>query len=587
MKAIELRNKYLEFFKSKGHTVISGAPLIPENDPTVLFTTAGMQPLVPYLSGQTHPGGKRLTDYQKCVRTNDIDEVGDNRHLTFFEMLGNWSLGDYFKQESIRYSYEFLTDVLKIPVEKISVTCFGGDEDAPRDEEAASVWKECGIPEERIYFFGKDNNWWGPAGQTGPCGPDTEIFYDTGAKPCSPNCDPSCDCGKYIEIWNNVFMQYDKKEDGSFEPLKQKNVDTGMGLERMTFLLQNKKDVFETELFLPIMNKVKELSKLVNEESLRIIADHMRSSSFLICDGVVPSNLGQGYILRRIIRRMIRHMRKIEFNMESINEVCNTLVESLKEMYPELDKNRENIIGQIVKEKNKFMNTLEKGEKEFFKIAKKLEQENSNLIDGKSLFRLYDTFGFPPEVTAELAKENNLKVDMEGFKKCYEEHQEKSRQDIAGTFKGGLADHSEITTAYHTATHLLLESLQRVLGDHVSQKGSNITAERIRFDFSHPEKVSRDLLDKVENMVNEQIDKGLKVTCEEMPIDKAREYGAKGVFDSKYGEKVKVYTIGDFSKEICGGPHVDNTSKLKHIKIKKEEAVSSGVRRIKAVFVDE
>ena len=587
MKAIELRNKYLEFFKSKGHTVISGAPLIPENDPTVLFTTAGMQPLVPYLSGQTHPGGKRLTDYQKCVRTNDIDEVGDNRHLTFFEMLGNWSLGDYFKQESIRYSYEFLTDVLKIPVEKISVTCFGGDEDAPRDEEAASVWKECGIPEERIYFFGKDNNWWGPAGQTGPCGPDTEIFYDTGAKPCSPNCDPSCDCGKYIEIWNNVFMQYDKKEDGSFEPLKQKNVDTGMGLERMTFLLQNKKDVFETELFLPIMNKVKELSKLVNEESLRIIADHMRSSSFLICDGVVPSNLGQGYILRRIIRRMIRHMRKIEFNMESINEVCNTLVESLKEMYPELDKNRENIIGQIVKEKNKFMNTLEKGEKEFFKIAKKLEQENSNLIDGKSLFRLYDTFGFPPEVTAELAKENNLKVDMEGFKKCYEEHQEKSRQDIAGTFKGGLADHSEITTAYHTATHLLLESLQRVLGDHVSQKGSNITAERIRFDFSHPEKVSRDLLDKVENMVNEQIDKGLKVTCEEMPIDKAREYGAKGVFDSKYGEKVKVYTIGDFSKEICGGPHVDNTSKLKHIKIKKEEAVSSGVRRIKAVFVDD
>ena len=587
MKAIELRNKYLEFFKSKGHTVISGAPLIPENDPTVLFTTAGMQPLVPYLSGQTHPGGKRLTDYQKCVRTNDIDEVGDNRHLTFFEMLGNWSLGDYFKQESIRYSYEFLTDVLKIPVEKISVTCFGGDEDAPRDEEAASVWKECGIPEERIYFFGKDNNWWGPAGQTGPCGPDTEIFYDTGAKPCSPNCDPSCDCGKYIEIWNNVFMQYDKKEDGSFETLKQKNVDTGMGLERMTFLLQNKKDVFETELFLPIMNKVKELSKLVNEESLRIIADHMRSSSFLICDGVVPSNLGQGYILRRIIRRMIRHMRKIEFNMESINEVCNTLVESLKEMYPELDKNRENIIGQIVKEKNKFMNTLEKGEKEFFKIAKKLEQENSNLIDGKSLFRLYDTFGFPPEVTAELAKENNLKVDMEGFKKCYEEHQEKSRQDIAGTFKGGLADHSEITTAYHTATHLLLESLQRVLGDHVSQKGSNITAERIRFDFSHPEKVSRELLDKVENMVNEQIDKGLKVTCEEMPIDKAREYGAKGVFDSKYGEKVKVYTIGDFSKEICGGPHVDNTSKLKHIKIKKEEAVSSGVRRIKAVFVDD
>lgn len=584
MKGIELRNKFLEFFKSKNHTIISGAPLIPENDPTVLFTTAGMQPLVPYLKGEKHPGGTRLTDYQKCVRTNDIDEVGDNRHLTFFEMLGNWSLGDYFKQDSIRFSYEFLTKVLNIPSEKISVTCFGGDSDAPRDEEAAKVWEECGIPKERIYFFGKDDNWWGQ--EAGPCGPDTEIFYDTGAKPCCESCNPSCDCGKYIEIWNNVFMQYNKKDDGTYEPLAQKNVDTGMGLERMLFLLQGKNNVFETELFSPIIDKVRSLSLEPNDESLRIISDHMRSSSLLICDGVLPSNVGQGYILRRLIRRTIRHMRKIGFDVDKITEVCETLVDSLSDMYPELNTNKDNIIEQIKKEKNRFMNTLIKGEKEFGKILNKLKIENSDMIDGHSLFRLYDTFGFPPEVTAELAKENGLKVDMEGYKKLFEEHQNKSRQETAGTFKGGLADHSEVTVAYHTVAHLLLESLQRILGNHVEQKGSNITSERVRFDFSHPEKVSREILDKVENMINEQIDRGLVVTCEEMPLDKAREYGAKGVFNSKYGEMVKVYTIGDFSKEICGGPHVDNTSKLKHVKIVKEESAASGIRRVKVVFVD-
>lgn len=584
MKGIELRNKFLEFFKSKNHTIISGAPLIPENDPTVLFTTAGMQPLVPYLKGEKHPGGTRLADYQKCVRTNDIDEVGDNRHLTFFEMLGNWSLGDYFKQDSIRFSYEFLTKVLNIPSEKISVTCFGGDSDAPRDEEAAKVWEECGIPKERIYFFGKDDNWWGQ--EAGPCGPDTEIFYDTGAKPCCESCNPSCDCGKYIEIWNNVFMQYNKKDDGTYEPLAQKNVDTGMGLERMLFLLQGKNNVFGTELFSPIIDKVRSLSLEPNDESLRIISDHMRSSSLLICDGVLPSNVGQGYILRRLIRRTIRHMRKIGFDVDRITEVCETLVDSLSDMYPELNANKDNIIEQVKKEKNRFMNTLIKGEKEFGKILNKLKIENSDMIDGHSLFRLYDTFGFPPEVTAELAKENGLKVDMEGYKKLFEEHQNKSRQETAGTFKGGLADHSEVTVAYHTVTHLLLESLQRILGNHVEQKGSNITSERVRFDFSHPEKVSREILDKVENMINEQIDRGLVVTCEEMPLDKAREYGAKGVFNSKYGEMVKVYTIGDFSKEICGGPHVDNTSKLKHVKIVKEESAAGGIRRVKVVFVD-
>ena len=584
MKAIELRNNYLKFFESKQHKIISGAKLIPENDPTVLFTTAGMHPLVPYLTGQTHPQGTRLVDYQKCLRTDDIDEVGDNRHLTFFEMLGNWSLGDYFKQESIRYSYEFLTDVLGIDKEKISVTCFGGDKDAPRDEEAAKIWEECGIDKSRIYFFGKKENWWGPAGETGPCGPDTEIFYDTGAPACSKHCDPSCDCGKYVEIWNNVFMQYNKQADGSFKPLEKKNVDTGMGLERMTFLLQGKNNVFETELFAPIIENVRKLSNNPNEESLRIIADHMRAAALLIVDGVVPSNLGQGYILRRLIRRSIRHMRKIECNPDNITSIMENLIETLKEMYTELEENRELIKSEVKKEKNRFMNTLLKGEKEFDKIKNRLLEENKSEIPGDLVFKLYDTFGFPPEVTAELAKENNLKADMQGFKKCFEEHQEKSRQGAEGVFKGGLADHSEQTTKYHTAVHLLLESLQRILGPHVEQRGSNITAERARFDFSNPTKVERDVLDKVEQMINEQIDKALPVTCQEMPLSEARKYGAKGIFDSKYGEMVKVYTIEGFSKEICGGPHVDNTGKLNHIKIIKEEAVSSGVRRIKMVF---
>ena len=585
MKAIELRNKYLNYFKNKNHKIISGAPLIPENDPTVLFTTAGMQPLVPYLTGQSHPNGTRLTDYQKCLRTDDIDEVGDNRHLTFFEMLGNWSLGDYFKKDSIRYSYEFLEKELGIDMNKISVTCFAGDKDAPKDEEAAKIWEECGIPKERIYFYGKKENWWGPAGQTGPCGPDTEIFLDTGKEPCSHECQPSCDCGKYVEIWNNVFMEYNKSADGKFEPLSKKNVDTGMGLERMVFLLQGKNNVFETELFMPIIEAVKSMSDNEEESSLRIIADHMRASSLLICDSIVPSNIGQGYILRRLIRRTIRHMRKIGFNPDNISKIIEILVNSLSDMYPELLQNKETILFEMNKEKNRFMNTLVNGEKEFKKIVQKLNDENISIIDGNTLFRLYDTYGFPPEVTAEEAREHNLSVDMEGFKKCFLEHQEKSRQGAAGTFKGGLADHSEETTKYHTATHMILESLQRILGEHVMQKGSNITVDRIRFDFSHPEKVSREILDKVENMVNEQIDRNLEVTCEEMQVEEARKRGAKGVFDSKYGERVKVYTIGDFSKEICGGPHVDNTSKLEHIKIIKEEAVSSGVRRIKAVFV--
>lgn len=585
MKAIEIRNKYLKFFESKGHKIIAGAPLIPENDPTVLFTTAGMQQLEPYLAGEKHPEGTRLVDYQKCLRTNDIDEVGDNRHLTFFEMLGNWSLGDYFKDESIAMTFEFLTKYLNIPAQKLSVSCFAGDENAPRDIEAANIWKKQGIPEEKIYFYGKDDNWWGPAGQTGPCGPDTEIFYDTGKKACSDDCGPDCDCGKYVEIWNNVFMQYNKKEDGSYEPLKQKNVDTGLGLERVTFLLQGVNDVFETEVFAPIIEKVSLMANIQNPESFRIIADHLRASSMLIVDGVKPSNVDQGYILRRLIRRTVRHMRKVDIDPNKINEIVEVVISSLSEMYPELEKNRDSILYEIEKEKNRFMNTLIKGEKEFNKVIESTKAESKSQMSAENLFRLYDTFGFPPEVTNEFAKEQGISVDMEGFKELFKKHQEISKQGAEGKFKGGLADHSEQTTKYHTATHLLHESLKRVLGRHAIQKGSNITQERLRFDFANPTKVSPEDLKKVEDMVNEQIDRKLPITCETMSIEDARKSGAFGIFDNKYGETVKVYTIGDFSKEICGGPHVSNTSQLDKIKIIKEEAVSNGIRRIKAVFV--
>ncbi|MEG2310682.1 MAG: alanine--tRNA ligase [Clostridia bacterium] len=584
MKVIEIRNKYLNFFQKNGHKIISGARLVPSNDYSVLFTTAGMQPLMQYFSGKTHPSGSRVVDFQKCLRTNDIDEVGDNRHLTFFEMLGNWSFGDYFKQESIRFSFEFLTKELGIDKEKISVTCFAGDETSPKDEEAALIWEECGIPKERIYFLGKEDNWWEIAGCTGPCGPDTEIFLDTGKDKCCQSCNPSCDCGKYVEIWNNVFTQYNKKEDTSYELLSQTNVDTGMGLERMAFLLQGKKDVFEIELFVPIIQKIESMANNINVASVRIIADHMRAAVMLVCDGVTPLNIGQGYILRRLIRRAIRHLRKININVEDISQITNVVIDTLKEMYPELEESREKIVLEINKEKNRFMNTLLKGEKEFNKIVLELKDKNIKIIDGQKLFRLYDTFGFPPELTAEEAEENGLKVDIDGYNKCFETHQEISRANIA-TFKGGLADHSIKTTKYHTAVHLILEAMQRLLGENVTQKGSNITTERIRFDFSYPQKVTREQLDLIENMVNEQIDKKLNVICEEMPIQEARNSGAKGIFDNKYLDIVKVYTIGDFSKEICGGPHINNTSQLQHIKIIKEEAVSSGVRRIKATFV--
>ena len=583
MKAIEIRNKYLNFFKKHGHAVIPSASLIPENDPSVLFTTAGMQPLVPYLLGEKHPSGTRLTDYQKCLRTNDIEEVGDNRHLTYFEMLGNWSLGDYFKEESIQMSFDFLTKELQIPVEKLSVTVFAGDDDCPRDEVAAECWKKAGILDGHIYYYGKDDNWW-IAGEEGPCGPDTEMFYDTGKPACGPDCQPSCDCGKYVEIWNNVFMEYFKSKDGKYSKLAQRNVDTGLGLERMTMLLQGKETPFDTELFKPVMDRLSELQKVDNIESRRIIAEHLRSSMMVISDGGRPSNVDRGYILRRLIRRMVRHMNKLQISLDELSTLIDINVENLKEMYPALEANKETIKNVILEEKDKFVKTLEKGEKEFAKEVGQVKEQGENIVPGKVVFRLYDTYGFPPEVTEELATENGMKIDKEGFDKLFKEHQEKSRAGSEQKFKGGLASTGEIETKYHTATHLLNAALKQVLGAHVHQRGSNITAERMRFDFSHPAKMTDEEKQKTEDLVNEWITEAIPVEHLEMKKDDAIKMGAEAMFIEKYGDIVSVYKIGDVSIELCGGPHVSNTSELGHFKIKKEESSSSGIRRIKAIL---
>ena len=588
MKAIEIRNKYLDFFKRHGHAVIPSAPLIPENDPSVLFTTAGMQPLVPYLLGEKHPEGTRLTDFQKCLRTNDIDEVGDNRHLTYFEMLGNWSLGDYFKEESIAMSFEFLTKELGIPVEKLSVTCFAGDKDCQRDEVTASCWKKAGIPEDRIYYFGKDDNWW-IAGEEGPCGPDTEMFYDTGKPKCSENCNPSCGCGKYVEIWNNVFMEFFKTKDGKYTKLKQHNVDTGLGLERMTMLLQGKETPFDTELFKPVMDKLQELAGENDSiESRRIVAEHLRASMMIIQDGGLPSNVDRGYILRRLIRRMVRHLRKLQINLNELAELIDLNIDTLKEMYPELHQNSNKIKSVIIEEKDKFEKTLERGEREFNKIVNRMKNEGQDTISGQDLFTLYETYGFPPEVTQDLAREAGLKVDTTEFDKLFKEHQEKSRMGSEQKFKGGLAGTGEQEVRYHTATHLLNAALKVILGKDVHQKGSNITPERMRFDFSCDHKLTDEEKKKVEDLVNEWISRGLDVKCEEMKKDDAIKSGAECMFIEKYPDIVTVYSIGNdketVSKELCGGPHVKNTSELGHFKIKKEEASSAGVRRIKAIL---
>ena len=583
MKAIEIRNKYLNFFKNHGHSIIPSAPLIPENDPSVLFTTAGMQPLVPYLLGEKHPAGVRLVDYQKCVRTNDIDEVGDNRHLTYFEMLGNWSLGDYFKEESIAMSYEFLTKELGIPNEKLSVTCFAGDEDCGRDTVSFECWKKAGIPEERIYFFGKEDNWW-IAGEEGPCGPDTEIFYDTGKTKCSDECNPSCGCGKYVEIWNNVFMEFYKDKNG-YSKLSQQNVDTGLGVERMAMLLQGKETPYEIEVFAPVMKKLEKLQKVDSIESRRIITEHLRSSMMIINDGGRPSNVDRGYILRRLLRRMTRHMNKLEINLDELKTVVDVSIDSLKELYPELDTNRETIKQVIIEEKDKFVKTLKNGEREFEKVSNKVKANGEKVIPSEAVFNLYETYGFPPEMTEELAKEEGLEVDMKGYQKLFEEHQAKSRMGSEAKFKGGLASTGEMETKYHTATHLLNAALKQVLGNHVHQKGSNITHERMRFDFSHGAKMTDEEKQKVEDLVNEYIQQDIKVERLEMKKDEALKLGAEAMFLDKYGDDVIVYKIGDVSIEFCGGPHVESTGKLGTFKIKKEEASSSGVRRIKAILL--
>lgn len=588
----QLRQMYLDFFKSKGHAVIKSASLIPENDPTVLFTTAGMHPLVPYLLGEKHPAGTRVTDVQKCVRTGDIDEVGDESHCTFFEMLGNWSLGDYFKKEAIAWSYEFLTseEWLGIDKEKLYFSCFEGDENAPRDTAAHDFWMEQGVADDHIYYLSKKHNWWGPAGQTGPCGPDTEMFIDTGKPSCGPDCNPSCDCGKFLEIWNDVFMEYNKTAEGNFEPLAHKNVDTGMGLDRTIAILQGKTSVYDTDVFAPIIGKIEELSgkkydggDAETRRAFRIVADHIRCSTFMIGDerGITPSNVDQGYVLRRLLRRAIRFAGKLGIAEGSLPSIAQVVIDKYAHAYPELTANSANILDEIAKEEERFQKTIKQGLKEFEKVAEKLE---GNKIDGKSAFRLYDTFGFPIEFTLELADERGISVDKAGFDAAFKEHQEKSHAGAEQRFAGGLADTGEQTARLHTATHLLLAGLRKFISDDINQKGSNITADRLRLDFNFPRKVEKDELDQVEAFVNEAIAAGVDICMDEMTLDEAKNAGAVGVFESKYGEVVKVYTVPGYSKEICGGPHAKNTAELGHFKIKKEQSSSSGVRRIKAVL---
>lgn len=587
----ELRSMFLKFFKDHGHAVISSASVIPENDPTVLFTTAGMHPLVPYLMGTKHPAGKRLTDVQKCVRTGDIDDVGDFSHLTFFEMLGNWSLGDYFKEQMIPWSWEFLTspEYLGLPKDRLAFSVFAGDADCPRDEESAQLWRNCGVADDHIFFLPKENNWWGPAGITGPCGPDTEMFIITDKEPCGPNCSPACSCGRYLEIWNDVFMQYNKKADGTFEPLEQKNVDTGMGLERTICVLNGKKSVYETDLFADILKKISELSGKeygsdeMTTRAFRIIADHMRTATFIMGDdrGVSPSNVDQGYVLRRLIRRAVRYGMGIGMPEGFTGEVAKVIIEQYKDVYPELKRNEAFVLEQLSLEESRFARTLKQGNREFEKLVEKVQDGQ---IDGVSAFHLYDTYGFPVEMTEELARERGLTVDMDGFHDCFRRHQATSQAGAEQRFKGGLADHSEQSARLHTATHLLHAALRKVLGPEVAQKGSNITAERLRFDFSFGRKMTKEELAEVERLVNEAIESHTPITCEEMTVAQAKEQGAIGLFESKYGEKVKVYTMGPYSKEICGGPHAQNTGDLVSFKIKKEESSSAGVRRIKAVI---
>ena len=599
MNANELRSKYIEFFKSKNHVEISGQSLIPENDPSVLFTTAGMHPLVPYLLGEPHPAGTRLTDYQKCIRTGDIDEVGDPSHLTCFEMLGNWSLGDYFKKESIAFSYEFLTSPkwLGLDPKKISVTVFAGDENAPRDEEAAVAWIANGMPEDKIAYLPASDNWWA-AGPTGPCGPDTEIFYWVGEGLPPKGSNKGTDSANWMEIWNNVFMQFNRVDEKTLEPLPKKNVDTGMGLERTNCILQGKTSVYLTEVFQPIIHKIEELSGYkygeedAKDQSVRIIADHTRSATFILGDqkGVTPDRVGAGYVLRRLIRRAVRHGMKLGIDKDFMAEIAAVVVENFKNAYPELEQNKDKIYSELTKEEAKFRTTLKKGEAEFQKMLPNLNKNPKKIISGKVAYNLYETYGYPLELTQELGKENGFTVDVEGFKEAERKHQEASKTAEAGKAKGGIAEQSDVATKYHTATHLLQQALVDVLGEQVAQKGSNINAERMRFDFTFERAMTSEEIQKVQDIVNEKIKEDLPVTMEVMTLDQAKAEGARALFVNKYGEQVKVYTIGRdakkdwFSKEVCGGPHVQHTAQIGDFKIVKEQSSSAGVRRIKAVI---
>ncbi|MGN1301084.1 MAG: alanine--tRNA ligase [Clostridia bacterium] len=589
MQKIDLKNTYLKFFEEKGHKIIPSAPVIPENDPTCLFNTAGMQPLVPYLKGAPHPEGTKLTDVQKCFRTNDLDSIGDTTHHTFFEMLGNWSLGDYFKKESITWSFELLTERLNIPVEKLAVTVFKGNDIVPADHESAEVWESLGINKSRIAFLGEENNWWPNMEMEGPCGPDTEIFYWRSEEPVPEKFDPEDET--WVEIWNNVFMQYNHEADGTFKPLVNKNVDTGLGVERVTAILEGQTDNYKSSVWKDVIEKIEEISgKSYDDEkyarAMRIIADHMRAVVIISGDdaGIKPSNTDQGYILRRLIRRIIRYAKNLEIDINSPweQELANLIIDQYAPFYAELERNRQVILDVLQNEKVKFNRTLEKGLREFEKIVSYLE---GNLIDKDNAFKLYDTYGFPIELTVELAKERELEVDTKGFEEKFAEHQAKSREGATGKFKGGLASTGEMETKYHTATHLLNAALKQVLGPHVHQKGSNITAERMRFDFSHDAKMTDEEKQKVEDLVNEYIKMAIPVERLEMKKEDALKLGAEAMFLEKYADIVSVYKIGDVSIELCGGPHVKNTSELGTFKIKKEESSSAGVRRIKAVLL--
>lgn len=595
MNGDELRQSFLTFLAQRGHAVIPSTLLVPENDPTVLFTTAGMHPLVPYLLGETHPKGRRLASIQKCLRTDDIEEVGDSSHNTFFEMLGFWSLGDYWKQDSLRWTLEWFTRVLGLEQERISVTVFEGDSDAPRDDEAVEVWLELGIPQEHIYYLPKKDNWWGPAGKSGPCGPDSELFYDTGRPRHGADCQPGCLCGKYIEIGNNVFLQYNKTAEGIFEPLKQRNIDVGLGLERILCVLEGTEDIYTTDLFVPIMQRIDALRQQQSDKSpsgpeqeqrlKRIVADHVRAATFILADGVFPSNVEQGYICRRLIRRAVRCGHELALPAGFTSELAQTIIDHYKHVYPELEQRQKSILDELAREEKRFGQTLVRGLREFQKLEETMRQQDEHKLAGEAVFRLFDTYGFPPSLTVELAHEHGFSTDMEGFNRLFKQHQQRSRQANSEKFAGGLADHSERTTSLHTATHLLQQALRDVLGQHVHQLGSNITPQRLRFDFSHPNKLTAEQLTRVEDIVNQQIKRDLQVQMELMPLQQALEQGALAFFGERYADVVKVYKIGDYSMEVCGGPHVAHTGGMGHFHVIKTETIGQGVQRIRADLI--